>query len=334
MSTIATVQEAYEAICAGEFFQVGNKIINPDDIVRFEYGREPVFHLEDGTAVQHNRYLKGSTGDLLAEALSVATRGETQSEQLPPKLYQPSEYTRTSHSFGNFDNAVDMRVLEGRLWMYFHDRNNAVARIEKWEIDGYDVTTRNNKLIDKDVSANTNETSPGDGHVSPDEQFLYVWQENNQFDKWKMSTKGDLNTLSHIGEKISHPTLQQYNHRDLTWINDKTGLAVIGDNIQKFTVDSSYDLFANYTVQQSVSQVTDLNDGAIGHGLGALGTPNVIVFDDGLAGSEIENNDLNNLQPYDSPTSEDPSSSFDTLQIKEGGEKFWFFDGDVYIYEL
>lgn len=84
MSKISTVQQAYEALCAGEYFQVGEKIIDPSDIVRFEYGEEPIFHLQDGSTAQHERFSQGSVGDLLADALSVATRGEQQAQVLKP----------------------------------------------------------------------------------------------------------------------------------------------------------------------------------------------------------------------------------------------------------
>lgn len=99
MSTIGSVEEAYEALCDGEFFQVGGKIINPDDIVRFEYngGTDPVFYLEDGTTAQHNQYLDGDVGDLLVEAMSVATRGQSQSQRLIPPATIERIFTTNSN---------------------------------------------------------------------------------------------------------------------------------------------------------------------------------------------------------------------------------------------
>jgi len=84
MSTIRTVSDAYEALCAGEYFQVGDKIIDPEDVVRVDRTGEPTFYLSDGSAAQHKRFQKGSTGDLLAEALDVARRGQAQSEKVFP----------------------------------------------------------------------------------------------------------------------------------------------------------------------------------------------------------------------------------------------------------
>jgi hypothetical protein len=86
MSTISSPQEAYEALCNGEFFQVGGQIINPTDIVRVDRngGTNPVFHLEDGSVVQHDRFKEGDVGDYLAAALTVATRGQAQSQAIKP----------------------------------------------------------------------------------------------------------------------------------------------------------------------------------------------------------------------------------------------------------
>lgn len=86
MSTISNVDEAIDALCRGEFFQVGGEIINPQDIVRVDYngGQNPIFYLEDGSTVQHDRFQNGDVGDFLANALQVATRGSTQSEAIKP----------------------------------------------------------------------------------------------------------------------------------------------------------------------------------------------------------------------------------------------------------
>jgi hypothetical protein len=86
MSTISSTQEAYEALCAGEFFQVGGRFINPSDIVEVDPngGQNPTFYLENGRTVQHNRFTKGDVGDYLADALEYATRGQAQAQALKP----------------------------------------------------------------------------------------------------------------------------------------------------------------------------------------------------------------------------------------------------------
>lgn len=88
MSTISNVQEAREALCNGELFQVGGRFINPRDIVEVDPngGTNPIFRLEDGRTVQHNRFTPGDVGDYLAAALDYAQRGGAQSEAIKPKL--------------------------------------------------------------------------------------------------------------------------------------------------------------------------------------------------------------------------------------------------------
>jgi len=86
MSTISSVQEAREALCNGELFQVGGRFINPSDIVEVDPngGENPIFYLEDGRSVQHNRFTPGDAGDFLAAALEYAQRGGAQSEAIKP----------------------------------------------------------------------------------------------------------------------------------------------------------------------------------------------------------------------------------------------------------
>lgn len=86
MSTISNVQEAREALCNGELFQVGGRFINPRDIVEVDPngGTNPIFRLEDGRTVQHNRFTPGDVGDYLAAALDYAQRGGAQSEAIKP----------------------------------------------------------------------------------------------------------------------------------------------------------------------------------------------------------------------------------------------------------
>jgi len=88
MSTIRTVSDAYEALCAGEYFQIGGLVIDPEDIVRVDRSfDQPKFWLSDGSTIQHDRFEKGDVGDLLAEALEIATRG-SQTEILKPVANQ------------------------------------------------------------------------------------------------------------------------------------------------------------------------------------------------------------------------------------------------------
>lgn len=86
MSTISNVQEAREALCNGELFQVGGRFINPRDIMEVDPngGTDPIFRLEDGRTVQHNRFTPGDVGDYLAAALDYAQRESNQSEAIKP----------------------------------------------------------------------------------------------------------------------------------------------------------------------------------------------------------------------------------------------------------
>jgi hypothetical protein len=86
MSTISSTQEAYEALCNGELFQIGGRYINPADIVEVDLngGQNPIFYLRDGRTVQHDKFKRGDTGDLLADALQYATRGQAQAQFIQP----------------------------------------------------------------------------------------------------------------------------------------------------------------------------------------------------------------------------------------------------------
>jgi hypothetical protein len=88
MSTISSTKEAYEALCAGELFQVGGRFINPADIVEVDPngGQNPIFRLADGRTVQHDRFKEGDVGDFLADALEYATRGQGQKQAIKPDV--------------------------------------------------------------------------------------------------------------------------------------------------------------------------------------------------------------------------------------------------------
>ena len=109
MSNISNVDEAVEALCQGEFFQVEGTPMNPDEIIWAEKDSkgQPIFHLQDGSTRTHNQYIRGDVGDLLYEALTVAVRKGNQSEVIAPNstvnsiLFQVSQGSIELDEFGD-----------------------------------------------------------------------------------------------------------------------------------------------------------------------------------------------------------------------------------------
>lgn len=149
MSTISSTQEAYEALCAGELFQVGGRFINPGDVVEVDPngGQNPIFYLVDGRTVQHDRFRQGDVGDYLADALQYATRGQAQSQAIKPAFNTAlvdnallnEEYTQTASTPISGD-AMSIRYSSNHVFSVFQDGSNADKFVRKDIGGGNEVT--------------------------------------------------------------------------------------------------------------------------------------------------------------------------------------------------
>lgn len=292
MSTISSPQEAYEALCRGEFFQVGKTLINPDDIVRLDRngGEDPIFYLEDGTTVQHDKYEEGSAGDLLAEALSVAGRAAGQSEEVflidNRVLYtgDDSNGDTVSYSFGTKKDlgtlgnkkalstiANPRGVFVGangeNLYVAGEDGGNN-QKLERYNLgDIYDISTASF------VSNNPNRSHAGStGAIEgvffkPDGTKMYLVDvSNGDVEQFTLSTAYDPSTAS---LDVEYST-GQISPSGIDFNDDGTKMYVsdqYADQIERHDLSSAWDLTGTVSNAQNEAVGTTDPVGVVVNGL-------------------------------------------------------------------
>jgi hypothetical protein len=257
MSTIANLEDAKQALCAGDFFQVGGKLINPSDIVRFERGEEPSFYLEDGTKVTHEPTTPGDVGDFLAEALEVATRVGQQSEILYPGVFawNLSEFTTgPTRKLNNYVGGRERGMAFIGQNLYLGDEaTNDVVQVQPGNEE--DITN-----LAEDGSDEIGRASVTDVlsiTVSPDEKILHVMGDGGDgFVVYDFGTAGDITSISK-DQRIS-PFL---NKSDVAFSKDgsRAVIAEMGDsNIRLFELSTPYDIRTRTEIDRG--NIAALND--------------------------------------------------------------------------
>jgi hypothetical protein len=354
MSTISTVQEAYEALCAGEYFQVEGQIINPADIVKVDRSpNEPRFYLSDGSVVQHKKYEAGDVGDLLAEALQVATRGG-QSQRINPRAFafQRENYIYEGKldwyrnlQFASYQTGQGMRIAPDGKAIYILDSEDTSPRIQKyeipvpWDVVGSMSSSGNTLLAQHSISGKVSKTAAA-LYVTRNEQFVYVADSGTLY-KWEMTTPGDLSSISYVGNGNTASGAINFNYQSFQFAFSPASEGTVAfcfdpfGNLQKFEMTTAYDLGTSSKVQQK-----SIAGDEIWCGQDEKGNP-VLGVNDGSGNqsfkvSTLPNSDLNNFLPVDENKKWDEAGGSEpNPQMRNAGERVYYHDrSGLYQYKL